>query len=100
MTVRSGKVVEALRNGQPQEERLYRYQDVPALFSFLEEFLERDSQPGSPRVFATARFDAQDGHLIHYVRSVMSTRERQEIDVKLEPVRGQEPAPSSSQTPK
>jgi hypothetical protein len=80
--VRNGKVLSVLHDGQPQEKRLYRYADMSALFGFLEEFLDRDSQEGSPRVFATATFDREDGHLIHYVRSVMSTRERQEITVK------------------
>jgi hypothetical protein len=79
--VRNSKVTEAARNGAALPERLYRYQTMPALFAFIEEFLERDSQPGTSRVFAVANFDRQDGHLIRYVRSVMSTRERQEITV-------------------
>ena len=89
--VRNGKVLSVLRdasggiqetNWQPEEERLYRYRDMPALFGFLEDFLQRDTQSGIPRTFATATFDAKDGHLIHYVRSVMSKRERQEITVQ------------------
>jgi hypothetical protein len=84
--VRQGKVVSALRNGIPEDTRLYHYRDVPALFGFLEDFLTRDAQAGAPRTFATATFDPQDGHLIHYVRSVMSARERQEINVQLQPV--------------
>lgn len=79
--VRNGKVTEAARNGAPLPERLYRYQTMPALFAFIEEFLDRDSQPGNSRVYAVATFDPQDGHLVHYVRSVMSTRERQEITI-------------------
>lgn len=82
--VRGGKVVAASRNGQPLEERLWRYQSMPALFDFVEDFLERDQQPGQPRTFVTARFDPVDGHLLHYVRSVMSRRERQEITVHME----------------
>jgi len=81
--VRQGKVVSASRDGHPEETRLYRYRDMPALFGFLEDFLAQDTQPAAPRTFATASFDPQDGHLIHYVRSVMSTRERQEINVQL-----------------
>ena len=85
--VRQGKVVSVARNGLPEEARFYHYRDMPALFGFLEEFLNRDTRPTAPRTFATATFDPQDGHLIHYVRSVMSTRERQEINVQLQPVR-------------
>src|SRR3989442_153667 len=50
--VRNRKVISVFRDGQPQEERLYRYADMPALYDFLEDFLERDTQPDSPRTFA------------------------------------------------
>ena len=79
--VRRGKAVSVARNGQPLEERLFRYSEMPALFSFVEGFLEQDAEPGKPRTFAIAAFDPLDGHLLHYVRSVMSKRERQEITV-------------------
>jgi hypothetical protein len=82
--VRQGKVTNATRNGEPLAERLYQYQTMSALFSFMEEFLERDGKAGNPRAFAVAVFDPGDGHLVRYVRSVMSTRERQEIRVKFQ----------------
>src|SRR4029077_9572557 len=37
--VRGGKVVLATRNGQVEEERLYRYADMRALFRFIEDYL-------------------------------------------------------------
>jgi hypothetical protein len=77
--VRGGKAIAVTRNDQPVEQRQFRYSDMPALFGFIEDFLEQDSQPGTPRTFATASFDPTDGHLQRYVRSVMSKRERQEI---------------------
>jgi hypothetical protein len=80
--VRQGKVTEATRNGVALEERLYHYQTMLALFGFIDEFWEIDHKPGSPRVFVVATFDPQDGHLIHYIRSVMSSRQRQEITVQ------------------
>jgi len=80
--VRSRRAVSVTRDGQPLEERLFRYSEMPALFGFIEEFLEQDKQPGQPRTFAVANFDPNDGHLLRYVRSVMSKRERQEITVK------------------
>jgi hypothetical protein len=82
--VRNGQAISATRNGQPMEERLYRYQDMTHMLGFVEEFWRQDhpeDEPG-PRVFATATFDAEDGHLIHYVRSVTSKRERVEITIK------------------
>jgi hypothetical protein len=82
--VRGGRVVSATMDGQPLERRLYAFSDMPGLFDDLERFLEMDSAPGSPRTFTKATFDmAGDGHLIHYIRSVMSTRQRVEINVRL-----------------
>jgi Family of unknown function (DUF6174) len=80
--VRGGKVVALTQNGRPLEERLHHYYDMPGLFGWIEDFLDQDRQPGRPRVFATASFDPVDGHLQRYVRSVMSSQERQEIDVQ------------------
>jgi hypothetical protein len=80
--VRSRRAISVTRDGQPLEERLFRYSEMPSLFGFIEEFLEQDHQPGQPRTFAVANFDPTDGHLLRYVRSVMSKRERQEITVK------------------
>jgi hypothetical protein len=82
--VLDGKVVSLTRNGEPLEERLYHYYDMPGLFGIIEDFLDQDRQPGRPRVFATATFDPVDGHLQRYVRSLMSSQERQEIDVQFQ----------------
>jgi hypothetical protein len=97
--VRKGQVVSSTRDGQPEEERLYHYRDIPHLFGDIEEFWRQDHPEGqngqegqppnragevhSPRVFATAVFDPEDGHVLHYVRSVASKRERVEITVEL-----------------
>jgi hypothetical protein len=89
---RGGKVILSIENGQLEPERLFHYRDMRALFTFIEEFLDQDRQPGRPRTYVTASFDAKDGHLLHYARSVMgvmSKRERQEITVlKLQPMSG------------
>jgi hypothetical protein len=77
--VRGGKVAWAMRNGQLEEEGQFRYRDMPALFRFIADYLEQDSQPGKPRTYATATFAPDDGHVLHYTRSVMSKRERQEF---------------------
>jgi Family of unknown function (DUF6174) len=79
--VRNGKAISVKREGKPLEERLFRYSTMPALFDFIATFLDEDSSPGQPRTLAIATFDANDGHLLHYVRSVASKRERVEITV-------------------
>jgi hypothetical protein len=81
--VRQGKVVSAKRNGQPLEPRLYPFYDMEALFSYIETFLEQDSQPGRPRTYTIGSFDPEDGHLLHYVRRVMGSLEQVDITVQL-----------------
>ena len=84
--VRNKKVISAIRDGQPLEDRLRRYSDMPALFGFIEDFLKKDAQPGQPRTFTVASFDSDDGHLTHYIRRVMGGTERIEITVQLQPL--------------
>ena len=50
-----------------------------------------DREPGGPRAFVKATFDAGDGHIVHYVHSVMKTRERLEVTVTLRPVTASSP---------
>jgi len=84
--VRNGRALGVIMNGTlALESRLYPYHTMPALYGFIEEFMKQDEQPGRPRTFTTVLFDPVDGHLIHYVRSVASKRERQEIIVRLTP---------------
>jgi hypothetical protein len=81
--VRDGKVVSLTRNDQPLEPRLYKYYDMAALFSYIEQFMKIDAEPGKPRTFVRAQFDPEDGHLVHYRRSVMGTQEWVELNVQL-----------------
>src|SRR5262249_2903902 len=83
--VRRGKVVSAIRDGQPMEERLYRYQDMRGLFQWIDDFLREDAQ-NRQRTFTKATFDPDDGHLVHYVRRVMGSPQRVEIVVTLHPI--------------
>lgn len=80
--VRKGIVVSAERNGKPVEERQLRYHSMNALFSDIERFQELDAEPGRPKTFTIATFDADDGHIKHYIRRVMGSTERQEITVE------------------
>jgi hypothetical protein len=97
--VRGGKVQDIRVRGQPLEEinkdeikkgrpleELYEFYGMDALFRDVERFLKIDSEPGKPRTYTRASFDADDGHLVHYVRRVMGTQERLEITVDFKPV--------------
>jgi hypothetical protein len=84
--VRDGKVVSLTRNSQPLEPRLYKYYDMAALFAYIEQFMKIDAEPGKPRTFVRAQFDSEDGHLVHYRRSVMGTQEWVELNVQLDRV--------------
>lgn len=80
--VRGGRVVRASVNGRPLPPENRHYHDMEHRFSDIRGFLNEDTKTGKPRVFVTAQFDAKDGRLIRYVRSVTSTRTRVEIDVQ------------------
>jgi hypothetical protein len=81
--VRDGKVVSLTRNGEPLEPRLYKYYDMSSLFSYIEQFMKIDAEPGKPRTYVRAQFDPEDGHIVHYRRSVMGTQEWVELNVQL-----------------
>ncbi len=71
--VKDGKV-----EGTPAGE----FGSMDDLFRWIDERLARDAADHA-RPFVKATFDPHDGHVLHYVRSVMSTRERIEISVTL-----------------
>jgi hypothetical protein len=77
---REGRVVSVTWNGQRLSPRLDRYFDQPSLDAALQRRLELDTGAGA-RVFQVAFFDRQDGHLVRYVRSIMRTRERLQINL-------------------
>jgi hypothetical protein len=84
--VRDGKVTSVTLDGQPLEAWQYGYYGMPAMFNDIEMFLEQDSKPGQPRTFKKALFDANDGHIMKFIRRVMGSTERVEISVKLQRV--------------
>lgn len=83
---------------EPLQQRLYDHYDMSGLFDDIERFLEMRAKPDSPRTFMTALFDPRNGQLLRFVRSVMSTGKRIQIDVQ--PIRtepaGAELVPSGS----
>ena len=83
VTVRGGKVIAGTLNGQPLEERLYKYYSMPDWFEFVETLLTKDLAPGAPRTYRVASFDPATGQLQRFVRRVSGTNERQEIVFQL-----------------
>jgi hypothetical protein len=79
MQIRQKKVVGGTLNGGPLLHRLWDEYDMPGWFGFVEEFLQRDTQPGAPRTFRVADFDPQTGALRRFVRRVSGTQERLEV---------------------
>jgi len=88
--VRHGTVVTVTLDGREitqgdkpiDPSRFYRY-DMTALMDDIETFLEKDAEPGRLRTYTVATFDPTDGHLVRYVRRVMGTSERIEINAQL-----------------
>jgi len=81
--VRNRAVVDITLNDQPLERRLWAEYDMPGVFDWIERFLEIDAQPKAPRAFRRARFDPNDGHVVHFVRSVRGAGQRQELTIEL-----------------
>jgi hypothetical protein len=94
LEVRGGVIRQALRNGVAVPPQTCADRDVTALFRLIASYLEVDSQPGAPRVYVVGQFDPADGHPVHYVRRVTSSRRRIEVIVQLVRVpEGPQPEP-------
>jgi hypothetical protein len=92
--VRGGRVVRASCDDQPLPPGVASSYDMPGLFAGIGAWLERDAPAGLWRPFAVGTFDRADGHLLHYVHSLMRTRERVEFNlVELRRVPAQAPSP-------
>jgi hypothetical protein len=92
--VRHGEAVRAWADDQPVPASVAGSYDMASLFAGVGRLLEGDQGAGTWRPYAVAVFDRGDGHLLHYVRSLMRTRERVEFNlVELRPVPAQAPSP-------
>src|SRR6476660_6753191 len=80
--VKDGRAYEVLINGLAAEERQLAYYGMPRLLQYLERFMEIDAEPGRPKTFLRGDFNAKTGALVRYVRRVMGTRQRLEINVE------------------
>jgi hypothetical protein len=59
--------------------------DVEGLFTMIERVLDEDAGKTGRRNYATASFDAGDGHPKRYVHRIAGTRQRQEWTITLAP---------------
>jgi hypothetical protein len=85
--VRGGQVISVLCNGEPVPAAERDGHAVEGLFRVIEEGLARDAHTTGRRNYATATFDARDGHPIRYIRRVSGTSERLAWNVvRLQPV--------------
>jgi hypothetical protein len=79
--VRKKKTYEVIVNDLPLTERL-DYYGMDAMFNDIERFQDMDNEKGKPRTYTRATFDDHTGAIRWYVRRVMGSRERQEINVE------------------
>ena len=89
--VRQGKVVLLTCNGKPVEERLYRYSTMPALFSFIEEFMRQDDEAakeGKRRPYAFGDFNPEMGYIRRFAHGPNAANGI-EIRTEFTPVTGQ-----------
>jgi hypothetical protein len=80
--VRNGKVTSV----DKPSGKFAMFGSMDELFDFVERTLNDDIARGGKRPFTVARFQKSDGHIVHYVHSIMATRERLEIRVELKPL--------------
>jgi hypothetical protein len=82
--VRDGKtILVSTLDGRELKPGDTEFDSMDSLFDAIARQLRTDSDPGRPRAFVKAMFDGSDGHVTHYVHSVMRTRERLEVTVQL-----------------
>jgi hypothetical protein len=79
--VKDGHAFEAKVNGLKQDSDRMSFYGMPSLFGYIDKFLDLDEKPGAPKTYVRGIFDPKTGALERYIRSVMSTGDRVEINV-------------------
>jgi hypothetical protein len=79
--VKDGKAFEAKVDGIEQAPDRMVWYGMPKLFYYIQEFLDKDAEPGKAKTYTRAVFDPDTGALLRYIRSVMTTGDRVEINV-------------------
>ncbi len=92
VNVRNKKVTEVMMDGKPlpqendNERDMNVYHSMDATFSFVQTFMTKDHKENAPKVYVTALFDPENGALLRYVRRVMGTTQRVELNITLEAI--------------
>jgi len=89
--VHGGKVTQATVNGKPLPAQQLADAAMEGLFRLMDEHLRLKEQPGQPKTFLRAHFDAVDGHVRSYVRA---PRGQPRVEITVEPP--QPPSPSAA----
>ncbi|MBM3997079.1 MAG: hypothetical protein FJ303_23450 [Planctomycetes bacterium] len=82
--VSEGVVTKVLMNGNSLDKELRPFHSMDRLLRDIEKFSEMDAKPGAPRVYVTAIFDPHSGALRRYVRRVMGTNLRIEMQINID----------------
>jgi hypothetical protein len=87
VVVHGGKVQSVIFNGKERlPDAQLEYHSMAGLFNDIERFLWTDAQPDSPQTFCRGYFDAHDGHLLRFERSVAG-RPNEGVVIKVEEFR-------------
>ena len=87
VTVRGGKVESVLMNEVVRlDPEQLPYHSMDRVFRDIERFLELDAKE-KRTTFTTAIFDVEHGAVRRYIRRVPGTKERLQLDLKLEPLK-------------
>lgn len=82
VTVRDGLAISATRNGTTEPAHRLELYGMDKLLAYVADNMEKDQEPGRPRTFTRAFFDSESGALYWYVRRVMGSHERVEINIE------------------
>ena len=91
-TVRNKKVTDVTMDGRPLTAEKEGDPDprpnhsMDAQFSFVQTFMTMDHKEKAPKAYVTALFDPETGALLRYVRRVMGTTQRVELNITLEAI--------------
>jgi hypothetical protein len=86
VTVRDKQVTQVLMNGEALKKNAEQtddpkiYHSMEAQFLAIRRFMDLDEKPGAAKVYVVANFDPQTGAVQRYIRRVMGSNERVELN--------------------
>lgn len=79
-------LVATVIDGQKHDPRIYHSMDN--IYRDVMKFMDMDQKPGATKVYVVANVDEKTGALLRYIRRVMGSTDRIELNIALEPVEG------------